>query len=79
MLSGPNLALVLSREAGAAAELGGDAFMVDPYDVSRPRALWDALALSPASRAERCERLAAASRSALRRRSGSASRSQRFS
>lgn len=46
VLSDEGCALVLSREAGAAAELGGDAFVVNPYDVeSTAQALHDALAM----------------------------------
>jgi trehalose 6-phosphate synthase len=61
VLSEQSLSLVLSREAGAVAELGNDSFVVNPYDVAQTStAMWDALQLSPASRAERCERLAAA-------------------
>ncbi|GAA4143158.1 trehalose-6-phosphate synthase [Actinomadura keratinilytica] len=54
-------ALVLSREAGAAAELAGDALTVNPYDVSQTaEALHQALLMPPDRRAERCARLAAA-------------------
>jgi trehalose 6-phosphate synthase len=61
VLSEQNLSLVLSREAGAVAELGNDSFVVNPYDVSQTSAaMWDALQLPLGSRAERCERLAAA-------------------
>ncbi|QXJ24094.1 trehalose-6-phosphate synthase [Actinomadura graeca] len=53
--------LVLSREAGAAAELSDDALMVNPYDVSQTsEALHRALLMPRAQRAERCARLAAA-------------------
>jgi trehalose 6-phosphate synthase len=62
VLSQRDLALVLSREAGAAAELGGDALVVNPYDVIQTgEAMWDALQMLAAERAARCERLAAAS------------------
>jgi trehalose 6-phosphate synthase len=60
VLSANGTALVLSREAGAAAELGGDAIMVNPYDVSQTaEALHQALLMPRDERAERCERLAA--------------------
>jgi trehalose 6-phosphate synthase len=61
VLSQHDLALVLSREAGAAAELGGDAFVVNPFDVTQTStAMWDALSLPAAERAARCRRLASA-------------------
>ncbi|MFI0355968.1 trehalose-6-phosphate synthase [Actinomadura sp. 9N407] len=54
-------ALVLSREAGAAAELGEDALLVNPYDVSQTAAaLRRALLMPHKERVERCERLTAA-------------------
>lgn len=54
-------ALVLSREAGAAAELGADALLVNPFDiVETTDALHAALLMSPAERADRCTRLTAA-------------------
>ncbi|MBC6459264.1 trehalose-6-phosphate synthase [Actinomadura sp. HBU206391] len=53
-------ALVLSQEAGAAAELGDDALLVNPYDVSQTsEALHQALLMPRDERATRCERLAA--------------------
>jgi trehalose 6-phosphate synthase len=53
---------VLSREAGAVAELGPDSFVVNPYDVIQTsEAMWQALSMAPLQRAERCERLAQAS------------------
>jgi trehalose 6-phosphate synthase len=53
--------LVLSREAGAVDELGGDAFLVNPFDVSgTAEALHEALCLGDQERLERCARLAAA-------------------
>jgi trehalose 6-phosphate synthase len=62
VLSQHDLALVLSREAGAVAELGPDAFVVNPYDVIQTsEAMWQALSMAPLQRAERCERLAQAS------------------
>lgn len=54
-------ALVLSREAGAFWELGEDALVVNPYDVSATaRALHEALSMPRAERAERTKRLASA-------------------
>lgn len=59
--AGDGCALVLSREAGAYAELGRDAIVVNPYDVTATAdALRDALAMAPAERRARCRRLAAA-------------------
>lgn len=59
ILSDNGLALVLSREAGAAAELGDDAFLVNPFDtVATARAIQAGLALDPAKRRWRCDRLA---------------------
>lgn len=53
--------LVLSREAGAYEELGADAIVVNPYDVTATAAaLHEALSMESGERAERCERLAAA-------------------
>ena len=61
VLSDQGAALVLSREAGAHEEMGEDAITVNPYDISATaEALHEALTLSPADRAERCKRLAAA-------------------
>ncbi|KNB51482.1 alpha,alpha-trehalose-phosphate synthase (UDP-forming) [Streptomyces caatingaensis] len=61
VVSDHGCALVLSREAGAAAELGEDALLVNPYDVvATARALHEALLMDPVQRAERTERLAAA-------------------
>ena len=61
VLSEQDLSLVLSREAGAAAELGSDAFVVNPYDVAQTgEALWDALRLPAAQRRVRCARMASA-------------------
>ncbi|AXI78214.1 alpha,alpha-trehalose-phosphate synthase (UDP-forming) [Peterkaempfera bronchialis] len=54
-------ALVLSREAGAYAELGEDAVTVNPYDVvATAEALHTALTMPIAERTDRCKRLAAA-------------------
>ncbi|MBB4891917.1 trehalose 6-phosphate synthase [Streptomyces olivoverticillatus] len=61
VVSDHGCALVLSREAGAAAELGDDAIIVNPYDVeATARALHEALLMEPGERAERSKRLAAA-------------------
>jgi trehalose 6-phosphate synthase len=52
---------VLSREAGAADELGDDAHVVNPYDVTQTaQALHAALSTGPAERAAASARLAAA-------------------
>jgi trehalose 6-phosphate synthase len=60
-LSGRGCALVLSAEAGAAAEMSRDAIMVNPYDVSQTaEALHQALLMPLDERAERCKRLAEA-------------------
>ncbi|MGI8330144.1 alpha,alpha-trehalose-phosphate synthase (UDP-forming) [Actinomadura scrupuli] len=59
VLSERGCALVLSREAGAAAELDEDALMVNPFDVSQTaETLHQALLMPPDERAARCERLA---------------------
>ncbi len=59
VLSQQDLSLVLSREAGAAAELGGDSFVINPYDIAQTSAaMWDALQLDPQQRRARCARLA---------------------
>jgi trehalose 6-phosphate synthase len=61
VLSDRGCALVLSTEAGAAAELSGDAIMVNPYDISQTAAaLHQALAMSGAERSRRGAALAAA-------------------
>lgn len=53
--------LILSREAGAYAELGDDAFVVNPYDITgTAEALHAALSTDREERRKRCERLAAA-------------------
>ena len=60
VLSERGCALVLSREAGAAATLDGDALLVNPYDVSETAAaLHQALALPEAERRRRSDALAA--------------------
>ncbi|MBA0053908.1 trehalose-6-phosphate synthase [Streptomyces sp. AJS327] len=61
VVSDEGCALVLSREAGAFAELGEDAIAVNPYDVAgTARALDAALTMPPDERARRNRRLAAA-------------------
>jgi trehalose 6-phosphate synthase len=61
ILSDRGCALVLSTEAGAAAELGSHALMVNPYDVTQTAdALHAALAMDDAERTRRSEALAAA-------------------
>jgi trehalose 6-phosphate synthase len=58
VLSEHGVSLVLSQEAGAADELGPDALLVNPYDVSQTaQALHAALSTSATERAERCARL----------------------
>ena len=53
--------LVLSREAGAAAELSDEALMINPFDVTgTAEALHEALSMSDEERSRRCARLAAA-------------------
>ena len=60
ILSERGCALVLSREAGAAATLDGDALLVNPYDVSETAAaLHQALAMPDAERRRRSAALAA--------------------
>ncbi len=60
-LSDRGCALVLSREAGAAALFGDDALLVNPYDVSETAAaLHRALDMPPAERQRRCAALTAA-------------------
>jgi trehalose 6-phosphate synthase len=50
--------LVLSEQAGAYDELGGEAFGVNPFDVSETaRAMHDALSVPAPSRSERAARL----------------------
>jgi trehalose 6-phosphate synthase len=61
LVSDAGCVLVLSREAGAYEELGEDALVVNPYDVSgTARALHEALSVGAGERAARSERLAAA-------------------
>jgi trehalose 6-phosphate synthase len=60
VLSQRGCALVLSREAGAAATLGADALLVNPYDISETAAaLHQALAMPDAERQRRSAALAA--------------------
>ena len=60
VLSERGCALVLSREAGAAATLDGGALLVNPYDVSETAAaLHQALAMPDAERRRRSDALAA--------------------
>ena len=61
VVSDAGCALVLSREAGAHAELAEDAVTVNPYDViATAEALNTALTMPAAERTERTKRLAAA-------------------
>jgi trehalose 6-phosphate synthase len=61
VLSVEGVALVLSREAGAADEFGEDALLVNPYDVTgTAAAMHEALTMPPDERRGRCERLAKA-------------------
>jgi trehalose 6-phosphate synthase len=60
VLSERGCALILSREAGAAATLGDHALLVNPYDVSETaEALHQALAMSETERRQRSVALAA--------------------
>jgi trehalose 6-phosphate synthase len=61
ILSERGCALVLSREAGAAAELGADALVIDPFDVSgTAQALHEALVMPEPERRRRAASLARA-------------------
>jgi trehalose 6-phosphate synthase len=61
ILSQRGCALVLSREAGAVAELGADALVINPFDVSgTARALHDALTMPEQERRRRAASLAQA-------------------
>ncbi|HEY6278766.1 MAG TPA: trehalose-6-phosphate synthase [Streptosporangiaceae bacterium] len=65
LLSERGCALVLSREAGAAAELAAGALLVNPYDVTETaRALHEALTMPDAERLRRSALLATASAAA---------------
>ena len=60
VLSDHGCALVLSREAGAAALLGSDALLVNPYDVSATaNAMHQALLMPEDERRRRCSAMAA--------------------
>jgi trehalose 6-phosphate synthase len=62
VLSRNGVGLVLSREAGAADDLGADALLVNPSDVSQTaEALHEALLMDRSERAQRSKRLAEAS------------------
>jgi trehalose 6-phosphate synthase len=64
ILSDRGCALVLSTEAGAAAELGPHALLVNPYDITQTAdALHEGLAMDDAERTRRSEALAAAAMS----------------
>ncbi|MFD8483707.1 trehalose-6-phosphate synthase [Kitasatospora sp. NPDC059673] len=61
VVSDHGCALVLSREAGAHAELADDAITINPFDiVATAEALAQALAMPPTDRTARTKRLAAA-------------------
>jgi trehalose 6-phosphate synthase len=61
LLSEPGCALVLSREAGAAAELGANALLVNPFDVTQTaQALHEALSMPDAQRRRQAALLAEA-------------------
>jgi trehalose 6-phosphate synthase len=61
VLSEKGVGLVLSREAGAADDLGPDALLVNPFDVSQTaEALHEALVMDRAERSARSARLAKA-------------------
>jgi trehalose 6-phosphate synthase len=61
ILSDRGCVLVLSREAGAAAELSDHAIMVNPFDVAETAAaMHQALTMPEAERIRRCQALAAA-------------------
>jgi trehalose 6-phosphate synthase len=60
LLGDHDCALVLSREAGAAAELADDAIMVNPFDVAATAAaLYEALIMPDSERKRRCQSLVA--------------------
>ena len=61
VLAGDGVALVLSREAGAADEMGADSLTVNPYDVSGTAlALHEALTMDPDERRRRSAALVVA-------------------
>ncbi|MCX5387867.1 trehalose-6-phosphate synthase [Streptomyces sp. NBC_00083] len=69
VVSDAGCALVLSREAGAYEELGADALVVNPYDVTgTAEALHAGLTMGEDERAERTKRLAAAGTALVPRR-----------
>jgi trehalose 6-phosphate synthase len=58
IVSDRSCALVLSTEAGACAELGGDALVVNPYDVTATaQAMYEGLTMPQAERDRRCAAL----------------------
>jgi len=58
IVSDRGCALVLSREAGACAELGGDALVVNPYDVTATaQAMYEGLTMPQTERDRRCAAL----------------------
>jgi trehalose 6-phosphate synthase len=64
ILSDRGCALVLSTEAGAAAELGANALLVNPFDITQTaEALHEALAMDDGERTRRSEALASAAMS----------------
>jgi trehalose 6-phosphate synthase len=64
VLSEKGVGIVLSREAGAADDLGRDSLLVNPYDISQTaEAMHAALVMDRVERAKRCGRLAAAATS----------------
>jgi trehalose 6-phosphate synthase len=64
VLAQSGAALVLSREAGACAELAPDSIVVNPFDVGETaEAMHAALLMPPDERLNRCRRLAAAATS----------------
>jgi len=64
VLSEKGVGIVLSREAGAADDLGADSLLVNPFDVSQTaEAMHAALVMDRVERAKRCGRLAAAAMS----------------
>jgi trehalose 6-phosphate synthase len=61
VLSDAGVAVLLSREAGAADDLGEDALMLNPYDVSQTAELLHAaLVMDPSERRARTDRLSLA-------------------
>jgi trehalose 6-phosphate synthase len=65
VLSERGCALVLSREAGAASLIGGDALLVNPYDITATaEALHAALSMPAPERQRRCAAMTAAASAA---------------